>query len=64
MLNERQLRRVLQEYVETYFNRARPHQSLWQKIPVEALRSVPKVGGKVVPISVLGGLHHHYQWVA
>ncbi len=64
ILSERQLRRVLQEYVETYFNRARPHQGLWQGIPVEASRSVPKVGGKVVPIPVLGGLHHHHQWVA
>ncbi len=33
-------------------------------IPVAESRSVPKVGGKVVPIPILGGLHHHYRWTA
>jgi len=64
IVSERQLRRVLKEYVEIYFNRARPHQGLWQGIPVAGSRSVPKVGGKVVPIPILGGLHHDYQWAA
>jgi putative transposase len=62
ILSERQLRRIVKEYVESYFNRARPHQGLWQGIPVAGSRSIPKVGGKVVPI--LGGLHHDYQWAA
>jgi putative transposase len=64
ILSERQLRRVLKAYVESYFNRARPHQGLRQAIPVGASRSVPRAGGKVVPIPVLGGLHHDYQWAA
>ena len=64
ILSERQLRRVLKAYVEIYFNRARPHQGLWQAIPVGEWRSVPKAGGKVVPLPILGGLHHHYQWAA
>ena len=64
IVSERQLRRVLKEYVELYFNRARPHQGLWQGIPVAGSRSVPKVGGKVVSIPILGGLHHDYQQAA
>ncbi len=64
ILSERQLRRALKAYVERYFNRARPHQGLWQAIPIAGPRSVSKVGGKVVPIPILGGLHHDYQRVA
>ncbi len=64
ILNERQLRRVLKEYVEIYFNHARPHQGLGQAIPVAESRSVPEVGGKVVPFPILGGLHHDYRWAA
>ncbi len=64
ILSERQLRRVLKAYIESYFNRARPHQGLGQAIPVAGSRSVPKVGGKVVPIQILGGLHHDYRWAA
>ena len=61
IVSERQLRRVLKAYVEIYVNRARPHQGFWQGIPVAGSRSVPKVGGKVVPIPILGGLLHDYQ---
>jgi len=43
---------------------ARPHQGLGQRIPAAGSRSVPKGGGKVVPIPILGGLHHDYQWAA
>jgi hypothetical protein len=64
IVSERQLGRVLKEYVKIYFNRARSHQGLWQGIPVAGSRSVPKVGGKVVAIPILGGLHHDYQWAA
>jgi putative transposase len=64
ILSERQLRRIAKEYVESYFNRARPHQGLWQGRPVAGSRSIPKVGGKVVPIPILGGFHDDYQWAA
>ncbi len=64
ILSEQQLRRILKEYVEIYFNRARPHQGLWQAIPVAESRSIPKVGEKLIPIPILGGLHHDYQWAA
>jgi transposase InsO family protein len=64
ILSERQLRRVLKEYVEIDFNRARPHQGLSQALPVAKPQSIPMVGGKVVPIPILGGLHHDYRWAA
>ena len=64
ILNERQLRRVLKEYVEIYFNRARPRQGLRQRIPVPKSQSVPKMCEKVFPIPILGGLHHDYQYAA
>ena len=64
ILSARQLRRVLEEYIEIYFDRARPHQGLWQAVPVAGSRSGPKPGGRVVPIPILGGLHHDYQWAA
>jgi transposase InsO family protein len=64
ILSERQLRHVLTEYVEIYFNRARPHQGFGRAIPMAESGSVPKVGGNIVPFPVLGGLHHDYRWAA
>jgi putative transposase len=64
VIGELQLIRVLQEYV-SYFNPARPHQGIAQRIP--ALR-VPPPGkpntGKVMAFPVLNGLHHDYRRVA
>ena len=65
ILSERQLHRVLREYVESYFNSARPHQGLFQRIPARpALRSISEVGRNVVGLPILSGLHHDYQWAA
>jgi putative transposase len=64
ILNERQLRRVLKEYIEIYFNRARPHQGLRHRIPAPKSQSDPEMREKVVPIPILGGLHHDYQYAA
>jgi putative transposase len=65
VLNERHLHRVLWEYVETYFNRARPHQGLFLNIPDGAARRlVSSPRSKVVALPILGGLHHGYQWAA
>jgi len=65
LLSERQLHRVLRQYVEIYFNSARPHQRLFQSIPTRATsRSVSEVGRNVVGLSNLGGLHHDYQRAA
>ena len=65
ILSERQLHRVLRKYVEIYFNRARPHQGLFQRIPARAAsRSVSEVGRNAVGLPILGGLHHDYQRAA
>ena len=65
IFSERQLRRVLREYVEAYFNTTRPHQGLAQGIPTRVGSGPVSSGtGKVVAFPILGGLHHDYQWAA
>ena len=65
ILNEKQLHRLLKNYVQ-YFNQARPHQGLRQRIPEPAVRSTPSPNqpNKVCAVPVLGGLHHDYQRAA
>ncbi len=65
VLGEAHLRRVLREYV-AYFNTARPHQGLQQRVPAGAGRPVlrPETGGQVQAVPVLGGLHHTYRRAA
>ena len=63
---EAHLRRILREYA-TYFNTARPHQCLQQKLPdvgtePQLLRPEPR--GTVRAVPVLGGLHYTYQRAA
>jgi putative transposase len=62
ILHEKQLQRVLHAYVQ-YFNRARPHQGIWQQIPESNAGPVPPdhEGGKILSFPVLGGLHHDYR---
>jgi hypothetical protein len=60
--SETHLRRVLCEYV-TYFNSARPHQGLQQRIPDSPAAGSPGVG-PVCATPVLGGLHHTYSRAA
>ena len=62
ILSERHLQRVLTEYVG-YFNHARPHQGIQQRVP-EGPPTPDQLNGKVIGIPVLGGLHHAYRWVA
>ncbi len=64
ILSEGQLYRVMCDYV-AYFNRARPHQGLGQKIPEGARgwASERKLG-KIISFPVLGGLHHDYRRAA
>jgi len=64
ILGERHLLHVLREYAFQYFNEARPHQGLGQRIPVSAPRRSCKDTSKVVAIPVLGGLHHDYRAAA
>jgi transposase InsO family protein len=64
ILSERHLQRVMREYGD-YFNRARPHQGIEQRIPCEQERAIqPQIIGKVVSHPFLGGLHHDYHWQA
>ena len=64
ILSEQHLRRVLKEYVETYFYHARPHQGLGQAMPVAESRAVRNVDGNIVAFPILGGVHHDYRWAA
>ena len=61
VLGEAHLRHVLREYV-AYFNTARPHQGLQQRVPdpaaTHALRAEEE--GRVRAVPILGGLHHTY----
>jgi transposase InsO family protein len=65
IFHEKQLQRVLNQYV-VYFNRARPHQGIRQQLPEpsRSAHSSHHLGGKVIAVPILGGLHHDYQWVA
>jgi putative transposase len=60
IVNEAHLRRVLKEYID-YYNQARPHQGLHQRIPIQ-----PTVisSGEVRCRNVLGGLIHDYYRAA
>ncbi len=67
-LNDRHLRRILQERV-AHYNRGRPHSSLGPGIPEPAGGvPVPEISGHRIPCGhrvvgnpVLGGLHHEYR---
>jgi putative transposase len=61
ILSARHLQAILTEYV-SYFNRARPHQSLHQNSPSGFRQST--FAGSVVAFPVLGGLHHDYRRAA
>jgi putative transposase len=59
ILSERHLRRIVTDY-GTYFNQARPHQGIDQRIPCGSpLPDHPD--GEIVGLPVLGGLHHDYR---
>src|SRR5258707_14455092 len=65
ILHEKQLQRVLNQYV-AYFNQARPHQGIQQQIPELPVPSASPHNQreKVIAVPVLGGLHHDYRRVA
>ena len=65
-LGEGHLRRVLREYVGSYFNVARPHQGLGQQIPrdVGDPPAVSNTDGEIEAIPILAGLHHDYRRAA
>lgn len=56
IFDERHLRNVLRSYAH-YYNQVRTHLSLGKDAPVSrAAQSV----GRIQPVPLLGGLHHHY----
>lgn len=61
LLGEDHLGRVAREYVR-YFNKARPHQGIGQRIPDGPMTD--QCDGEVVALPVLGGLHHNYRRAA
>jgi hypothetical protein len=46
-----------------YFNDARPHQGIGQKIPCGPPQP-PALGGTIKATPILGGLHHDYRRAA
>ncbi|HET8852629.1 MAG TPA: integrase core domain-containing protein [Ktedonobacteraceae bacterium] len=65
IFQEKQLDRLLKAYV-VYFNQARPHQGLGQRIPDPLLpfAPLPNEPNQVIAVPVLGGLHHDYRRAA
>jgi transposase InsO family protein len=63
VFNERHLLRCLREYVEQYYNVARPHLKLERNAPIPRRReATPAFELKATP--VLGGLHHRNERAA
>ncbi len=62
VLSEAHLRRILHAYV-AYFNQARPHQGLLQRIPESPEGQTPGTG-TVRALPILGGLHYTYRRAA
>ena len=62
VIGELQLSRVLKGYV-SYFNPARPHQGIAQRIPAPRVPvpGTPKTSRGIAG-PVLNGLHHDYRW--
>src|SRR5215470_12029023 len=65
VLNEEHLKRLLKEFIEGYYHRARPHQGLHGDTPVPSAKPEPVAdASRLVSIPVVGGLHHRYIRVA
>jgi transposase InsO family protein len=61
LLDDQHLETVARQFVR-YFNTARPHQGIGQRIPDGPVND--NYVGKIIAIPVLGGLHHDYRRVA
>ena len=62
ILGDKHLYRVVKEYKQ-YFNHARPHQGIKQRIPCRSERlETPPINRNLASCLVLGGLHHDYGW--
>jgi transposase InsO family protein len=62
VVSDRQLRRVLKEYV-SYYNQVRTHLSLHKDAPVPRPEKPPDLG-RISKIRRVGGLHHEYTRLA
>jgi putative transposase len=58
ILSECHLHHVLAECALSYFNAARPHQGIGQRIPVPGERVPARFAGSLTAPPMLGGLHH------
>ena len=65
VLSRGHLDELLQEFIEDYYHRQRPHQGLKGDTPL-AYEPGPKISGpsKLICTPILGGLHHKYVRVA
>jgi putative transposase len=65
IFHEKQLYRLLNAYT-VYFNQARPHQGLGQRIPDSPVLSapLPNLPNQVIATAALDGLHHDYRRAA
>jgi putative transposase len=61
VLDEDHLARAAREYT-TFFNRARPHQGIGQRLPDGT--PTPSGDARIIAHPVLGGLHHDYRKAA
>jgi len=61
ILSERHLSQVLEEYCFRYFNTARPHQGIGQRVPTARLLKGRTDPAGVIAVPVLGGLYHDYR---
>ena len=65
ILSEEHLKRLLKEYIEEYYQLARPHQGLDGGTPFPTEKPEPATDAtSLVSIPVAGGLHHRYVRVA
>jgi hypothetical protein len=64
ILNERHLKRLMNEYVR-YYHEDRTHLALAKETPVgrEPVAN-SGVGGRIIAMPKLGGLHHRYDLAA
>ena len=58
ILGRRHLAHVLGIYSRDYFNQARPHQGIGQRVPVAVATEKVIAGATIRSVPVLGGLHH------
>ena len=62
VLNEAQLRRILNSFID-YYHASRPHQSLGRNAPTPR-DSERRSRGQVIAVPQVGGLHHRYSRAA